>query len=246
MAIAPLNHLSYYSNINFNGRSKKKTQPAQSNPGEFVLQESTGFSKLPLVILFSMIPTIAATAQSKDCPQNPTSVVIGANKSLPIDSYKSIPKVPKEMTTLSGPYGFDCLNYEKINLTKKFKVNNEEQTLLFTSKDSANNVHFVYIIPQNEKGQKYAIYDQPPEVTKLRLHHIGQGKEFYSAVLEQDARDPETEKYIGTYVYELKLPDNVAQEIVDLVTSNSKYNNKSLIKIDETTSVELLTPKFWQ
>ena len=227
MAIAPVSQVSFNS-VSF--QSKDRNNKKHSNNIPQAPQRGTDISKLPLALLLAITPSVVNPAEPKPFSDNPTPITL-------VDT-------PQEPQDTPGPYGYESLKYETIVYTHKFHMNNGEYTMLFTSKYDTNNVDFVYIIPKNSKGGK-TIYDNPPRVRQLRYHNIGKDKEFCGAVIHKDAKSSETDEYVGTYMYELKLPDETAQKIIDLVTSHSRFNNCSIVNIAETNSPKLLESKVY-
>lgn len=141
-----------------------------------------------------------------------------------------------------APFGYESLKYEKLNMIHKFRHLEEEQNLVFSAKGYTDAVEFIYIIPTNSKGSK-DILDNPPIVHVLVYHDIGKDKEYCGAIIEQDIKDKDTDEYKGTLRYEMRLPDETAQLIIDLVTNHSKFKNKTLVNIKETTNPHLTAAK---
>ena len=125
------------------------------------------------------------------------------------------------------PYGYECLKYQEILYVYKFEASNKKYNLIFASNGQMNSVNYVYIIPIDSQGSSNNTI-WPPEIMQLRHHDIGEN-DFCGAIIDEDLE--KNGKYRGTLRYEMKLPDEVAQKVVDLVTGHSTYKNKTAIKI---------------
>ena len=118
-------------------------------------------------------------------------------------------------------------------MVHKFYGDGEEQNLVFSAKGKTDAVEFIYIIPTDSRGSK-DVLDNPPIVHQLVYHDLGKDKEYCGAIIEEDIIEKGTGKYKGTMRSEMRLDDNTAQLIIDLLTNHSKFKNNTLVNIKET------------
>ena len=62
----------------------------------------------------------------------------------------------------------------------------------------------------------------------------------------EDLKDSKTDEYLGVLRQEVRLPDETAQLIIDLVTNHSKFENSSMVTMRETDSPLLLPIKLYE
>ncbi len=82
-------------------------------------------------------------------------------------------------------------------------------------------------------------FQRVPEVTKLIYHNIG-ATEYCGAVVEKTSK---VDDELMTMIYEIRLPDDAANEIIHLIANNTDYVNLTKIKFEETNEPQLMMPK---
>lgn len=150
--------------------------------------------------------------------------------------YLLIPEVQQTKT----PFGYRGLENEIIKMSHPFKYRGKNSKLIFCSAKSnkSNNVvDYVYVVFRNEKPSNNTT-QTPPEVRKLIYHDIGKDKEFCGIIIDEQVIGND-DKYKGTIRREIKLDDETAQIIIDLITNHSKYKNKTFVKIEEVKTPNL-------
>lgn len=248
MAIAPISSVSFKNNsgINFTSRVKNDSEGQEFVPSQ--RKGTTDLAKMPVIVLLAMTPALteAKVPEKLDAGNIPPSaeMMYEAPEEDEDNFFIMVPKNP-EVTQTRAPYGFESLKYENINMVHKFRGDGVEQNLLFTAKGTSNEVDFIYIIPTNTRGGK-TTDDIPPMVHQLVYHDLGKDKEYCGAIIEEDIIEKGTGKYKGTMRSEMRLPDETAQKIIDLVTGHSKFKNNTIVKIKETTSPMLMPPKIYE
>lgn len=83
---------------------------------------------------------------------------------------------------------------------------------------------------------KKSLFDDPPEVTALLYHNIGKEQEYCGAIVECTRKSDEDLAFIKR---EVRLPDEVANEIIDLIVGDAKYANLTNIEFKKTTNPKL-------
>ena len=245
MAISPLSSIGLRQNSKINFTSRKNIGNIEEYKPEN--RKGTDLSKMPVIILLATVPSNALAKNLNDIAgeSSANKTEIGytkENKSEP-STYVIKPETQKTQQS-NAPYKYESLKYQQINYEQKFKAMGREYNLLFASNGSKDNAQYVYVIPANSDGNRRSeIF--PPEVQQLIHHDIGEG-DFCGAVITEDLTEKGTDKYRGTFRYELKLPDEVAQKIVDLVTGHSDIQNSTQIRINTVEYPNLLPPKLYE
>jgi len=144
------------------------------------------------------------------------------------------------------PYGWKSLESLHINDVTRFKADNgHEYFMLFTSNQNDIEVNEIFIFDVNSKGTRHIAQD-PPMVKQLVYHNIGKDKEFCGVILERDVLEEESGKFKGTIRNEMRLPDEVAQKIVDVITDYSRFKNKTNLKIREVNFADLIPTRLFE
>lgn len=241
MAIVPINGISarqnYRSMINFGSRKddSDKAVPHKSNSAMAV----------PVVMLMAMSPSLLNAKE-------PVTVV-PADKVLNTELLAQVPssKAPKStyMSDASeynqyipGVGNWRCFKNQTIQMHHIAQGNGTKYHMLFTSGpgDEPNTVSTIYLVPDGSEGSNDVIA-HPPEVTRLILHNIGKGKEFCSAKVIESLLD-KNGKENGTMIREIKLDDDSANLIINLLAGDLKWKDMTMLGIQETYSAKLMEP----
>lgn len=144
----------------------------------------------------------------------------------------------QETPQKSGTYKFIHLN-EWTYIIKKMpiKASGIDAELVFIGDDEHNVIHHVYVIPNNFRGPNY-----PPHIVGVIYHDIGEEKEFCGFKTEHVNLDPET-GVNSRITTELKVNDDVANEVLDLIYDRLTYKNTSDIKLYRTTTEAIMKPQ---
>lgn len=136
------------------------------------------------------------------------------------------------------PYGWLSL--------KRYKIQNEvhgkspmfEYDMLFATSTLANGdynkITDVFII-RNGQNPSNNLYTPPPKVEKLYYHNTGDGKEYYGAYIADPISDNAGNKK-SFKRHEIKIDDNTAKQIINLIKGNTKWDNATKIRFFETKS----------
>lgn len=129
-----------------------------------------------------------------------------------------------------APFGWQYFKWaHRIIMAHKFMARKQVQYLLFIGhygKEGEKEVTDVLIVPEkDELGiRKYpSIY--PPQVMYLIYHNIGKDKEFCGAYMEERIYRKDG-SMSGTMWHEMRLDDDTAQIIIDLITGYSNFTDK--------------------
>lgn len=117
----------------------------------------------------------------------------------------------------------------------------------YEANEHPNWVRYIFIVPDGFKAQsKNTSYSLSPNVDKFILHDIP-GQEFLEAVIKDVYVEYYTDKSNGHEMsrqvrkkYGIRLPDDIANQIVYLATGDTKYElNRLLGQFGSTTSKDL-------
>lgn len=120
-------------------------------------------------------------------------------------------------------------------------VGNGVQANIVFSKSSyrgkEDEVQDIYFIKQSYKSK--ALHGKPPWIVSLNYHNLGGEKDFMGVrVIEQFSDGSYQER-------EVRLDDDSAQQIVNLLIGKTKWANKTGIGYSETNSPELMRAKLF-
>lgn len=248
MAIAPVSSISFRNNtsVNFGSRHNNDSEGQEYTPSQ--RKGVTDLGKMPVVVLLAMTPALSEAKMPENHSAGiipPATEVIYEDPEENEDNFLIyMPKMSNTEQTRS-PYGWKSLEGLHINYAKKFKAGGHEYNMLFTSNHNDSEVNEIFIFDVNSNGTKHIAQD-PPMVKQVVYHNIGKDKEFCGVILERDILEQESGKYKGTIRSEMRLPDDVAQDIVDLITNYSKFQDKTNVKIKEVNTANLLPTKLYE
>ena len=165
-----------------------------------------------------------------------TELVAATNAYAPaIEAYS---QAPQETT-----YPFGLKYYNKTRLILKVidsKANNKDAKMVFSTYNNdvaKNKVAYVHLIDKDYNNRR--VVSDPPVIRELIYHNTPEG-EFCSVVVSEWIKL--NNKY--TYKdYNVKLDDNSAQELINLLAEETEWKNITTIKFSETTSSELRPDK---
>lgn len=79
-------------------------------------------------------------------------------------------------------------------------------------------VREIYFVPTNFSPKYKTVQEEvPPRLIKIRLHEMSKDNAFIGAIVEEKVTDQ------NWYVFEIRLPDEVANLLMDLVKGRTKY-----------------------
>lgn len=138
--------------------------------------------------------------------------------SLPIVSYS---QKPHKNNYPNGWWKLSTNNGSSIWYSQKTTIKGESYHLYFkglTYKDTkADGVREIYLVNDKDKGTGCG-FENPGEVESIIYHKLGKGKEFCSVVIFYEDCNS------NTNYKQVKISDDVANAIVDLLTGYSKYS----------------------
>lgn len=146
------------------------------------------------------------------------------------------------------PYGWAWLKNEDIKFEHRGRTPLTGFYMIYTSagdeSEEPKDVIFVYIISDKEDHSPNNPLNCPELVKELIYHKLDDGKEFCGVRIEGDVVNKEG-KSVGYMESEIKIDDDTANLLMDLLLNQSGWNNKTGIKYSATTSPRLIPPKFY-
>ena len=194
-------------------------------------------ASISVIVMLAMAPIAEGKQLAQFAPINSehlTELVTATNAYAPtVEAYQD----PQEK---AAPLGVNFFKRHPILQIINAKANNEDVKMVFGSYPTKNGipdkvVDMVYIIDSNYTKRELK-YSTPPRVTELIYHNTPQG-EFCSVRVLESVLDKNGESAIK--ISNLKLDDNSAQELINLLAGETKWKNITDIKFQETTSSEL-------
>lgn len=131
---------------------------------------------------------------------------------------------------------------------KDFKAEGKNWTMYYTNEEKVKEPKFVskiYLVPETYVQKKYLEEDttRPPAIAKLVYHDLGGDKDFVGALIKE--LKEENDGSLSTASREIRLPDEIANEIMDLLDGTTKFTfNPQLEKTFEVVkTAKLQSPK---
>lgn len=195
-------------------------------------------ASISVIVMLAMAPIAEGKQLAQFAPINSehlTELVTATNAYAPtVEAYQD----PQETT-----YPFGLNYYNKGRLILKVidsKANNKDAKMVFTTFNNdvaKNKVAFVHLIDKDYNNRR--VVSAPPVINELIYHNTSKG-EFCSVVVSEciNVNNQYTYKY-----YNVKLDDNSAQELINLLAGETEWKNSTDIKFSETTSSELKPDK---
>lgn len=160
------------------------------------------------------------------------------------------------------------INYPKSDGYKKYFIDNSDRIIktydfrngndvpytmvFYASKRSKSECIRIYIVPYNFEYRRILLnvwevllfgqseeLEKPPMVVKLIYHNLGEDKEFCGVLVRMEYWGKQYE-YLGYKEFEVRLPDEIANEIIGILIGESDIENMTGIKIIETDTPNLI------
>lgn len=226
--------------VNYTGRKEGENEVATADA-----KSSSNLAKVPVVVMIAMSPAMlngkvppelmndmnGAKTEMVALPTNTADAEVIPNL---FEAEKVAPVAPQQRA--NAPFGESNLRGKVIQYSKSFNRNGSKYNFVFVSeKGDGNLVRYVYVFPQGYNSSAAKLL---PQVTNFVYHDIGKGKEFGGVIVYSIARNAKGE--YKQYKEEIRLPDELAQSIIDLLAKDSQFRNGTAIKYSETRSRVLL------
>lgn len=231
--------------VNFAGQnSRKNNGDTEGSPVEYN-RRSNNLAKVPVVMLMAMSPAMmdakTPVTNLSEMEEAKTEMVAP----IPIDSEEL-----DEMTTIApdfsnpqnaqtkAPFGVTSLLGQKIYHYDTFMKDGKKHYIVYSSIRTPDYVDKVSVFPEGFPNKSGVLL---PWVEELVYHDLGKGKE-YCGIIVRSVNKLQNGRYKTTYE-EVRLPDECAQTLIDLLANYSKMKNNTSIEYSETKSAQLRQTK---
>lgn len=235
------------SYVNFVGQnSRKNNGDTEGSPVEYN-RRSNNLVKVPVIVLMAMLPAM----MNAKTPVTNLSETNGAKTEMvapiPIDSEEL-----DEMTTIApyfsnpqnaqtkAPFGVTSLLGQKIYHYDTFMKDGKKHYIVYSSIRTPDYVDKVSVFPEGFPNKSGVLL---PWVEELVYHNLGKGKE-YCGIIVRSVNKLQNGRYKTTYE-EVRLPNEVAQNLIDLLADDSTMKNATSIKYSKTKSPNLRQTKIY-
>lgn len=211
------------SYVNFVGQnSRKNNGDTEGLPVEYN-RRSNNLVKVPVIVLMAMLPAM----MNAKTPVTNLSETNGAKTEMVapilIDSEEL-----DEMTTIApyfsnpqnaqtkAPFGVTSLLGQKIYHYDTFMKDGKKHYIVYSSIRTPDYVDKVSVFPEGFPNKSGVLL---PWVEELVYHNLGKGKE-YCGIIVRSVNKLQNGRYKTTYE-EVRLPNEVAQNLIDLLADDS-------------------------
>lgn len=217
----------------------------------FVYPEKMNQTKrVIIVVLLAMIPAIlnediAAKAVTLN-PEQLTEVLANIPMQEPDKMTAIFPGVNEIQQ--SYPLGVAYFSDLKVQQIKPAIGNGAKANIVLTKllrQGGANDVLEVYYVKDSWKDNNFN--HRPPEIEELIYHNLGGDKDFLGIKIRENIYKigNNTMHPDNVMEREVKLDDESAQLLIDLMSGDTKWNNKTSITYSETTNPKVMPPKVY-
>jgi hypothetical protein len=204
--------------------------------------QQRSLKRVPVVVMLAMSPAMLnSSVPEQYMPMNAqelTEVVA----QIPAEDAATVDFREVQETQQNYPLGVAFFSRFKIQEIIPAVGNGVNANLVFTKPvkiGADKDVYNVYYIKNSYKDDNS--YHEPPRVKELIYHNLGEGKEFIGIKLYESIHKKDGSE--AGMIREVRLDDKTAQYLVDLLTNDTKWNNKTLITYSETTNPRVLPPR---
>ena len=201
---------------------------------------SSVLAKVPVVVLLAMNPaTLNSAIPKAPETENPNQIVMLApeTKSPEKSTYVMKPET-QETQQSDAPYGWVSLKEYKIPYVTRGKNPMYGFNMLFATNlyTDYRKVTDVFIV-EDDQYPSNDIFTPPPRVEELYYHNTGDGKEYYGAYIADPISDKDGNRVLFRR-HEVKIDDNTAKQIINLIKGKTKWINETHILFYETNSAQ--------
>ena len=166
-----------------------------------------------------------------------------------------LPSFAQEWNASSNPpFGWSWLKAQYIKFYHRGKTSMTGFDMVYTTSreysgddydpEDPKVVRYVYIIEDNKNKAPHNMGAMPPKAAELIYHKLDDGTEFCGVLVNGDLVNKNGER-TSSFRFELKIDDDTANLLMELLLNESGWDNKTGIKFSMTTSPRLRTPEFY-
>ncbi|MDO4209223.1 MAG: hypothetical protein Q4E44_06115 [bacterium] len=225
-------------NVNYTGRKEGENEISTA-----VAKSSSNLAKVPVVVMIAMSPAMLnAKTPIKGLPElegAKTEYVTALPVETPeIDEMTATPSFNAPEIQQDFPFGEKRLSMNKIQDSSTFVQNGVKYNMVFAAdRTDDKEVRYIYIFPN---GYNASPTKSLPQVKELIYHDLGSDKEFCGVILRTSVKKENGR--VTTYK-EMRLPDEIAQKIIDLKANYTEFDNRTNIKYSKIQSANLRQPR---
>lgn len=232
--------------VNFAGQnSRKNNGDTEGSPVEYN-RNSNNLAKVPVIVLMAMLPAMmnakTPVTNLSEMDEAKTEMVAP----IPIDSEEL-----DEATTIApdfsnpqnaqkkAPFGVTSLLGQKIYHYDTFMKDGKKHYIVYSGISNGDYVSWVSVFPEGFDGVKEK--KQLPYVRELVYHDLGKGKEYCGIIVitHQILKNGKSK----TIKEEVRIPNEVAQNLIDFMAGDTEMKNMSSISYSKTKSPNLRQTK---
>ena len=230
--------------VNFAGQnSRKNNGDTEGSPVEYN-RRSNILAKVPVVMLMAMSPAMmdakTPVTNLSEMEEAKTEMVAP----IPIDSEEldeAITIAPDfsnpQNAQKKAPFGVTSLLGHKIHHYDTFMNNGKKHYIVYSGISNADYVNKVSVFPEGFDSVKEK--KLLPYVRELVYHDLGKGKEYCGIIVitHQILKNGKSK----TIKEEVRIPNEVAQNLIDFLADDTKMQNNTSISYSKTKSPQLRT-----
>lgn len=230
--------------VNFAGQnSRKNNADTEGSPVEYN-RSLNNLAKVPVVMLMAMSPAMmdakTPVTNLSEMEEAKTEMVAP----IPIDSEEldeAITIAPDfsnpQNAQKKAPFGVTSLLGHKIHHYDTFMNNGKKHYIVYSGISNADYVNKVSVFPEGFDSVKEK--KLLPYVRELVYHDLGKGKEYCGIIVitHQILKNGKSK----TIKEEVRMPNEVAQNLIDFLADDTKMQNNTSISYSKTKSPQLRT-----
>lgn len=242
MAVLPVSSVRFNDStaVNFGRRRNKESENKENN---YKSQKASGMVTVPAALLLALA-TSAYQPVSAQSTENRTKVEMASSVGQSPNS-TTAPRFQDVFHKL--PYYSAAIQMYEMKMSLPVKTGSTlkgNDNLVYASCGNPNDnlVEYIFLIPD---GYKETVdYVDPPMVDALIYHNLGDpSKDFCGVAIE--ASSPQEDGTYRRLTYEVRLNNETANMLIDLIAGDSKFRNAAGLRMIETTSPKLKPTKIW-
>lgn len=237
MAISPISNVSVKNSTKLVSFGMRNDEDDDNNSGEgynFPRRVQNKMVTVPLATLIAMSPMVTnANEPTGALNSNKIVELAETNKSPEVDEATYMMGVDQSsaMTPAQSYY------FRAFKIISKYNAGNGAYITFHSLGNRNDQVFGIHFVPRNVNARSSFFV---PKVTELVYHNIGKDKEYCGV---KTLRTAERNGELYNIVEEHRISDDAANEIIDLISGDSKYKNKTKVIVTETFSPQLAAPK---
>jgi hypothetical protein len=244
MAILPISSVSAKASRNQTTKFTGHIDRTEDENQNYQPRKASKMATIPVALLIAMMPT-ATDAKAPALPECAEATYEAVTSTKTRTDKHPIP--PADKINLSTLEGGEYIRAQKqtVQYAKRINTNGGPATLLFVRN---------WYDPESAVGNIYVIQDKyvhpthnaseltPPTVNRFIYHNTNDGNE-YGAVKVHTHNERKDGTMFGMFK-EIKLTDEIAQVILDLISDDTHWMNATGINFNETSNPRAEMPTF--